>query len=188
MQMIIRPARIADAASLARVRLETWRTSYRGLIPEAVIAGMDMKRKPRAGMNACGHRRRTLTCLWRSPVGLRFRRGLKPIPRCGRFLCGGGPDRDADPDYSGELYAIYVLQAYQGQGVGRALVSAAVDWLRQNGHQSMLIWVLRDNHPARRFYEALGGKAVRERSIDIGGAPLPEVGYGYDLSRWPARY
>jgi GNAT superfamily N-acetyltransferase len=99
-------------------------------------------------------------------------------------FCAAGPDRNADPEYAGELYAIYVLQPFQGQGLGRALVQAAVDWLRQNGYQSMLIWVLRDNHPARRFYAALGGIAVRERSIEIGGARLPEVAYGYDLDGW----
>ena len=184
MQFIIRPVGIDDAASLARVRLETWRTSYSGLIPDAAIAAMDMAKE---------------TSRWaerlRAPQlnSYLFVAEIKPdmgvdgseIGRVAAGFCGGGPERDDDPDYSGELYAIYVLQVYQGLGMGRALVQRAVDWLRQNGHNSMLIWVLRDNHNARRFYEALGGKAVRERSITIGGAQLPEVGYGYDLSRWP---
>jgi GNAT superfamily N-acetyltransferase len=185
MQIKVRPAGIGDAPALARVRLETWRTSYRGLIPEAAIAGMDIDeetarwderlRSPQPGI-----------FLFVAEVSPTSGPGLTAaIPTAAGF-CGGGADREADPDYSGELYAIYVLQAYQGQGVGRTLVRAAVEALRQHGHQSMLIWVLRDNQPARRFYEALGGKAVRERSIEIGGAPLPEVAYGYDLSHWPA--
>ena len=186
MQIIIRPALITDAASLARVRVDTWRTSYRGLIPETAIASMDIQKE---------------IARWderlREPVPdtFLFAAEIKPEPGDAESgvepgvvgFCGGGPDRDADLAYSGELYAIYVLQAYQGKRVGRALVQSAVDWLRQNGHRSMLIWVLRDNHHARRFYEALGGKAVRERSVVIGGAALPEVGYGYDLSRWLAQ-
>jgi ribosomal protein S18 acetylase RimI-like enzyme len=184
MQYRIRPARITDAANLAWVRLETWRTAYRGLIPEAAIASMDLKKE---------------TARWierlqvPQPDSYLFAAEIQPESGSGGpeaapgvvGFCGGGPDRDDDPDYSGELYAIYVLQAYQGLGVGRALVQHAVEWLIQNDRHSMLIWVLRDNHNARRFYEALGGKAVRERSIIIGGVSLPEVGYGYDLSRWP---
>jgi hypothetical protein len=35
------------------------------------------------------------------------------------------------------------------------------------------------NSPARAFYEALGGIAVRRQPIDIGGATLTEVAYGW---------
>jgi len=182
MKITVRTAVTADAANLARVRLETWRTSYRGLIPEAAIAAMDIEKETArwvARLQASpGDSFLFAAEIWQDEGG-----SLAQAPAVVGF-CGGGPDRDADPQYSGELYAIYVLQAYQGKGVGRTLVQAAVDWLRQRGYGSMVIWVLRDNQPARRFYEALGGKAVRERSIEIGGAQLPEVGYGYDLSLW----
>ena len=77
---------------------------------------------------------------------------------------------------------------FPGKGLGRALVQTAVEWLAQIGHRSMLIWDALDNQPARRFYEALGSEAVRERSIVIGGSPLPEVGYRFDLSRWPVQH
>jgi ribosomal protein S18 acetylase RimI-like enzyme len=187
MQIIIRPAVISDAASMARVRVETWRTSYRGLIPDASIAGMDIEKETKRSIER-----------FKAPVpnSCLFVAEVRPetgdeLPEMRPFVagfCGCGRDRDGDPQYSGELFAIYVLPAYQRKGLGLAMVQACVDWLRQNGHQSMLIWVLRDNQPARRFYEALGGKAVRKRSIEIGGARLPEVGYGYDLTRWPAQH
>jgi len=43
----------------------------------------------------------------------------------------------------------------------------------------MLVWVLVDNHPARRFYEALGGQELRTQPIEIGGVTLEEVAYGW---------
>jgi GNAT superfamily N-acetyltransferase len=187
MQYSIRPARIADAANLAQVRLETWRTAYRGLIPEAVIASMDLKKETARWIERL-HAPQADSHLFVAEIQPESGSGGPEAAPGVVGFCGGGPNRDDDPDYSGELYAIYVLQAYQGLGVGRALLQHAVDWLLQNGHRSMLIWVLRDNTNARRFYEALGGKAVRERSITIGGALLPEVAYGYDLSRWPGGY
>lgn len=183
MHFTVRPAQISDAPGLARVRVETWRTSYRGLIPDETIDGMDIEKETLRWVERLGAP---------LPDSFAFAAEVRPETGAGTTemtpfvagLCVCGRDRDADPQYSGEVYAIYVLPACQRKGLGHALVQTAVHWLRQGGHAGMLIWVLRDNLPARRFYESLGGKAVRQRSIVIGGAELPEVGYGYDLIDW----
>jgi hypothetical protein len=43
----------------------------------------------------------------------------------------------------------------------------------------MIVWVMRDNQPARRFYERLGGVYVRTQPTTIGPATLEEVSYGW---------
>ena len=43
----------------------------------------------------------------------------------------------------------------------------------------MLLWVAKDNHPACLFYEALGGEPIDSRTIDIAGARVAEVAYGW---------
>ena len=68
-------------------------------------------------------------------------------------------------------------------GIGRQLTEAVVSRLLELDLRSMLVWVLADNAPARRFYEALGGRYVREQPITIGGASLVEIAYGWkDIS------
>ena len=53
-----------------------------------------------------------------------------------------------------------------------------------NHEGSMMLWVLRDNTPARKFYEALGGQILCEKPIEIGTQTLIEVAYGWkDLQR-----
>jgi len=47
------------------------------------------------------------------------------------------------------------------------------------GLSDMIVWVLRDNSPARRFYERLGGTYVRTQPITIGSVELQEVSYGW---------
>ncbi len=47
----------------------------------------------------------------------------------------------------------------------------------------MLIWALAENITGCAFYERLGGRPVRRRTITIGGKELPEVGYGYEDTR-----
>ena len=92
----------------------------------------------------------------------------------------GGPNREPglDPDYAGELLVIYLLPGYQRRGIGHKLTVATALWVLGEGLESMIVWVLCENHPARRFYEALGGQYVRERQVQIGGFWLPEVSYG----------
>src|SRR5207244_4489056 len=57
----------------------------------------------------------------------------------------GGPERSADTEYRGEVYAIYVLAAHQGRGLGRALIRESARELANAGITSLLIWVLREN-------------------------------------------
>ncbi len=61
------------------------------------------------------------------------------------------------------------------------MVQAAARWLAGKGFRDMVIFVMRDNTPARKFYEAIGGIAERERVKDVGGFPAAEVGYRYEL-------
>jgi hypothetical protein len=42
----------------------------------------------------------------------------------------------------------------------------------------MILWVFADN-PARRFYEALGGKMIKESQFEIAGVTRYEVAYGW---------
>jgi FR47-like protein len=58
------------------------------------------------------------------------------------------------------------------------LVGAVVKRLARAGIDSMLVWVLAAN-PSRRFYEALGGRQVCEKQIEIGGVMLDEIAYGW---------
>ncbi|MFP5316912.1 MAG: mycothiol synthase [Acidimicrobiia bacterium] len=56
----------------------------------------------------------------------------------------------------GEIYVIAVDPDFQGQGLGRRLVLAGLDWLGRNRIETGMLYVDRDNAPAVRLYESLG--------------------------------
>ena len=85
-----------------------------------------------------------------------------------------GPERDGNPTYRGEMYAIYVLQAYQRDGVGHMLARAVAEQLQHDGYTSMLVWVLAGNKYSR-FYERMGGIRI-DRKYDTRDPYL--VAYG----------
>ena len=67
-----------------------------------------------------------------------------------------------------------------GRGIGRAMLQAAAKALVERGYLSMIIWVLRENAPSRRFYERMGGIYVRDEVRELEGVRITESGYGWD--------
>ena len=73
---------------------------------------------------------------------------------------------------------IYLLKAYQRQGIGRKLMATVALRLKNYGHSSLLVWVIKDNS-YRKFYEVLGGQPVGEKMVETGGRMLKKVAYGW---------
>jgi ribosomal protein S18 acetylase RimI-like enzyme len=165
--MQIREATMADVAGIARVHVESWRTTYKGLLPDDYLANLTYERcEP----------------LWREilskPNGQSLVYVAEETAQTIVGFASGGPERSGDPVYTGEVYAIYLLEGWQRRGIGRQLTVTLVRRLIQRGLTSLLIWVMADN-PSRRFYEALGGQPVRDRRQMTGGVEVTDVAYGW---------
>lgn len=168
MPVVIRPATAGDAEHIARVHVDTWRTTYRGIVPDEALANLSYERREQ---------------VWRAAAAQSGQggRSLFVAEDAGHIVgfASGGPEQTGDALYKGELYAIYVLQASQGQGIGRLLVHRVGEALISAELSTMLVWVLAANSGARGFYEVLGGRLVREQSVEVLSATLPEVAYGW---------
>jgi ribosomal protein S18 acetylase RimI-like enzyme len=162
---MVRAAIIEDAPAIARVHVASWRSTYRSLLPGDFLDSLSEA---------------SYADRWRRFIGEGSSR-VYVVEDQGALVgfASGGRERAGENGYAGELYAIYVLDAFQRRGYGRELVRAAVAGLREMGLEDMIIWVLRDNQPARLFYERLGGAYVRTQAITIGSATLDEVSYGW---------
>ncbi|MDG4793252.1 GNAT family N-acetyltransferase [Micromonospora sp. WMMD1082] len=88
-----------------------------------------------------------------------------------------GPDDEGDPG-TGLLCAIHLDPAERGRGVGRQLMIDALAGMRARGWRRAVLWVLRDNTPARRFYERGGWQPTgAEHTEMIGTAYAPQLRY-----------
>lgn len=164
---MIRPATIDDATAIAAINVGTWHTAYAGIIPEAYLSTVvldDAKvERWRAWLQEPGAKGWFVAVDGEAVVGFAV----------------GGPQRDADLPFSGELYAIYVLAVHQRGGLGTALVRAVAGDLQARGMSSMSVWVL-ELGPGCRFYERLGGRRLDKRiERDFAGTSLTEVAYGW---------
>jgi GNAT superfamily N-acetyltransferase len=166
--MRIRTAQITDAKAIAQVHVDSWRSTYKGIVPDDFLANLSYERRERGWREILSNAERQ-----RSFVYVAEDEAEKVVG-----FVNGGPEREDDSFYKGELYAIYLLESYQHKGIGRQLVRVATQQLIERSFETMLVWVLADN-PSRRFYERIGGRQVREKKIKIGGVDFVEVVYGW---------
>jgi ribosomal protein S18 acetylase RimI-like enzyme len=169
----IRAAIPADAQAIARVHVEAWRESYRGLMPERVIEALSVDRN---------------TGMWAAVLAGGASSIVHVVERLGTVageaeLVGFGSATDArSPELGagGEITAIYLLESVKRRGIGRMLLKGLLGALAERGHRSAGLWALVDNHGTRRFYEALGGRPGAPRLVTDGPADMYEIAYIWD--------
>jgi GNAT superfamily N-acetyltransferase len=94
----------------------------------------------------------------------------------GFTACGESRDADARPS-DGEVRAFFVAPGHWRRGVGRALMDAALDDLRERRKEEATVWSFAANDRANAFYEARGfTRDGAERFEDV-WAEIAEVRY-----------
>ena len=163
----------ADAGGIARVHVETWRTTYAGLVPHDYLLGLKLARQTlgwRRGLASMAARETTL-------VAETADQAIVGFGSC-------GPGRRGLPAVRAEIYTLYVDPDWQDRGIGRRLLTELFRWLVERGYEDAALWVLSAN-PTRYFYEAMGGRQMAVRREAFAGALLDETAYGWsDLPAW----
>ena len=162
----IRAAQIADTDAIGRLHVECWKASYRGLLPDALIDGRDPRQR---------------AAVWRGALAQGY--GVYVVETDAEGLFGVGscgapfhPEIQAD----GEITALYLLPEAQRMGIGRSLLAWMAEDLADRGFSSVGLLVLTANAPARRFYEALGGRAAGEVQGTHDGYAVADTIYLWD--------
>jgi ribosomal protein S18 acetylase RimI-like enzyme len=163
----IRKAELKDSEGIAKVHVDTMRTTYQGIYPEPFLSSLSY--------DQARHRWKTV---YLSPES---HDAVYVAEDDAKNVVGFviyGRDRDNDTIYKGEVIGLYILQRMQRRGIGKRLMHAAVEDLKSQGFDSMIVWVLANN-PSKHFYEKLGGEHVQTRTISVGGKEFQEHGYGW---------
>jgi GNAT superfamily N-acetyltransferase len=143
MAIAVRTATEDDIEAIAAAHTAAWRVGYRGLFPDDYLDS-DAFAAERLSIWASRQ--------WSSQPDQTVFAGLVDGLVMGFALVG--PDREEPTQ--GELYAFYVHPDAWGSGVARSLIEAGEQWLRDQGFTNAILWALRDNPRARRFYEKSG--------------------------------
>jgi GNAT superfamily N-acetyltransferase len=141
--VLIRDAQPGDEDAVAEVHVRAWKRAYRGLLPAEYLDEL------RPDDRLSGYRFGALDAEAPQTLLAFDRTALLGFSTF-------GASRDTDAAEAGELFALYVDPDRWRVGAGRALLLASRERLHALGHGEAVLWVLRGNQPAERFYEADG--------------------------------
>lgn len=137
----VRPPVIADVDGMARVHVDSWEETYRGLMPDDLLddpGAFDQRR--RLWTRALDEdRQRTHTCAVADQDG------------CIVGVAMSGPSRDDDRPDERELFILYTYRAVQGSGAGQGLLDLVVE-----PGIACHLWVADPNPRAQAFYRRNG--------------------------------
>jgi ribosomal protein S18 acetylase RimI-like enzyme len=158
--MNVRAAAPADVEAIATIHVAAWRAAYRGHMPDAYLDSLTVEQRSTRWANALA------------------RSGPGHIAVAEQGFCYYGPTRDKDLQ-GGEIYALYVHPDAWRQGTGRALCQHAERHAASLELDTVTLWVLKANEPARRFYERMGyaPDGAERTNTRLIGTPLHEMRY-----------
>ncbi len=163
----VRDATPDDVPALAALHLSSWRSAYSGIVPQAWLSAVTLESRLERweqALRAPASERQTIVADAGGTI---------------TGLCELGVARDDDvASGCGEIIALHVRPESRGRGVGTLLLDAAISRLHHMGRTHAVLWVIRDNADACRFYEARGWhRDGAERVEHRGDASIPEVRY-----------
>lgn len=160
---MIRIAQDSDSTAIAYVHIQSWKTTYTGMVRQSILDNLTLERRQQ---------------LWQKVLA-------DPLSLVLVFLIEdqvvGFIDGYFMPDQSyAEIRAIYLLQSYQQQGIGQALLDVMMKKFRQKNYRTVCVSVL-DQNPAIAFYLKQGAKIVDQKDASAYGDNLKELVYAWSI-------
>ncbi|NRD79908.1 GNAT family N-acetyltransferase [Bacillus sp. BRMEA1] len=164
--MYIRKAVLTDAKGIAKVHVDSWNTTYKNIIPDEFLKKLSYDQR---------------TDLWNSNISKEGNYIFVAVNNEGEIVgfadCGKSESNNVNN--SGDLTSIYLLEEYQGKGVGKQLLKQLFLQFQVLGFNKVFVEVLEANK-TRYFYEYYGAQLVKTEKIVIGGAQLNLLIYEWD--------
>jgi GNAT superfamily N-acetyltransferase len=145
----LRNAAASDAALLARLHTESWRSAYADILdPHYLEHEMEGERRAH----------------WQTHLAavLSGQGQIYIAEREGEVLGFVCALRERDLDWGGYIDNLHVRPHLKGGGIGKVLLDAALGWLHSIGQAHAYLWVYEANLPARGFYEREGWRNAEQ--------------------------
>jgi len=164
--MIIRLAKKTDCLELAKLKKKVWETTYRGIYPDEKIDNFDLTENSEK-----------FKAIIKNPNIKLFvvEDGGSVV---GYMDCGNlfKPYKN----YKQEIGLLYILEEYQGKGLGRKLFEKGFNEIKNNGYNEFIVSCNKYNIQAQEFYKRMGGIII-DIDNDEDDKSKPQVKFLYKI-------
>ena len=165
--MQIRKALSIDALGITIVNVYTWKTQYTGLLPDELI---DLRIRE--------IKKNSDSIKKRIENGTNYYVALEEDTIVG--FCSFGKSREEEYKDYGEIYAIYNLEGFKENGIGRSFFDIAIKYFKEQGFEKFIVKCL-VNNPSEEFYKHMGGEIISKTQIEKCGFKIDENIFVFDV-------
>lgn len=160
--LMIRKGETKDAETIARIKIDTWRKTYKNIFPDTLLENLEIQQETEKCLHNIASKE-VIVC----------EKDGKVIAYC----YYGIRKETSFPNYSGEIFALYVQNDCQEHGIGTKLLKEAIHNLSYE-HSHILLWCAKENTRAISFYQKNGLEILGEEVEKIGGKNVEKVALG----------
>ncbi|WP_343069260.1 GNAT family N-acetyltransferase [Lysinibacillus agricola] len=124
--MKIRKANIQDAQGIGKVHVDSWRTTYKGILPDDFLNNLSYEQR---------------TELWKKNISDATNYVLVAENEQDEiigFATGGTRKTNSVPNAI-DLTSIYLLEEYHGKGIGKQLLKEIFTYFKQKGYEKVFV-------------------------------------------------
>lgn len=166
--IVIRNVEKEDIPQVVDININGWKTAFRGIVDDEYLDNMSKEDKIKKREKDYKENGFIVATINDEVVGF-----------C-RYIDNNSRSPEIE-DADCELMALYVNIELKNNGIGRKLLEYVKNEFKKKGKTKMVLWCLKDNNAARKFYEKTGGRVVKERDYTIGNKIYKEVAYCYNV-------
>ena len=167
--VIIRKVRKEDLLEVVNIQINGWKTAYQGIIEEEYLQNMNQEERLKKKEED-----------YKKKDGFIVAELSNHVVGFCRYIDNNSYSQEvAIADC--ELLALYVRVDLKRHGIGKKLFDYVKKEFHEKNKEKMILWCLKENEPSKRFYEKMGGRVIKERSIAIGEKEYLEVCFLYDI-------
>jgi GNAT superfamily N-acetyltransferase len=171
----VRLATVEDAPAIAEVMIASWVATYRGIMPDTVLARQTVEgatTRWTERLTAAADPESARTWVVTSDGGVR-----------GYAVTAEANDHfRPPPGGAGEIDSLYLAPEAIGRGLGRTLHAEITADLWMRGFAPLILWAFEANDHARRFYERAGWVHDLDHHWVLDEQPIPIVRYRLDAA------
>ena len=168
-KLIIREATLEDIPEVAKLHVDSWNKTYKGIIEQEHLDNMknNLDKRIERMKNEFNLRKMIVVILDNEIVAF------------SEFTLTNEFSKDLDIDC--ELCGLYVKNEYLGKGIGSKVFDYVKNIFVENSKKKMGLWCVKENNNAINFYIRKGGIQVKEKPFTLAGKDYSELAFIYNL-------
>ena len=159
----IRLNRIEDQEGMARIKVDCWQDTYKNIIDQSYLDSLNYEIQTNKYIDSFDE--------YKNMVLVAENVNDHKIIGYSCF------STDANEYADAELISLYIDKNYSRQGVGTSLLRETIKELKKYNKKTMMLWCIKENKNAIKFYEKMGGIKAFDKMAKIGNKVYQEYGY-----------